>query len=128
MLTLFCLCRDSGVQHSQSQRILKSMGVDNPSTVDCKLVYKICCKLTERGAILVAAAIAALLIRVKKSPVCGIGVDGSLYNEFPTFRNTMVKKLEELSPEYKARFLAVDDGSGIGAAVVAATVSRQSNK
>ncbi|XP_071792604.1 hexokinase-4-like [Asterias amurensis] len=119
---------DSGVQHSQSQRILKSMGVDNPSTVDCKLVYKICCKLTERGAILVAAAIAALLIRVKKSPVCGIGVDGSLYNEFPTFRNTMVKKLEELSPEYKARFLAVDDGSGIGAAVVAATVSGQSNK
>ena len=53
-------------------------------------------------------------------------MDGSLYKKHPTFKRFMHQALEEFLPTTEVNLRLADDGSGCGAAVVAAVAHRLS--
>ncbi|XP_038071150.1 hexokinase-2-like isoform X2 [Patiria miniata] len=114
---------DTEDKQPNSRRILQSLGADDPSPADCRLLHAICARVTQRSAMLAASLVGGLLYRLKK-PLTGIAVEGSMYKGFPAFRERMTEKIAELSPDYKAEFTLVEDGPGKGSAVLAAVVAR----
>ncbi|XP_022091810.1 hexokinase-1-like [Acanthaster planci] len=109
------------------RRILQSLGADDPSPADCRLLHAICARVTQRSAMLASSLVAGLLSRLKK-PNMSIAVEGSMYKGFPAFRERMTEQVAELSPNYKAKFVPVEDGPGIGSAVLAAVVTRMTQE
>lgn len=111
--------------HSVTKEILAEMQIENPSDVDCEIVRYICELVSKRSARLVAAALASLIIRMGDKEVT-IGVDGSVYRFHPHFHDMMTEAVKELIPSsYKFKFVLSEDGSGRGAALVAAVAARE---
>uniref|UniRef100_UPI00397EC119 hypothetical protein n=1 Tax=Salmonella sp. s51228 TaxID=3159652 RepID=UPI00397EC119 len=55
-----------------------------------------------------------------KEQGCTVGVDGTLFKKHPKFRKIMDTTINELLPDHKIRIVESEDGSGVGAAVIAA--------
>ena len=70
-----------------------------------------------------SSLVAGLLSRLQK-PNISVAVEGSMYKGFPAFRERMTEMIAALCPNYKAKFVPVEDGPGIGSAVLAAVVTR----
>lgn len=105
--------------------ILSEMGVKDASDMDCKIVRYCCELISRRAAQLVSAALAVLILRIG-DPDITIGVDGSVYRFHPKFHDLMTETIKMLVPSnYKFKFVLSDDGSGIGAAIVAAVASKE---
>lgn len=103
----------------------ESFGVENPTDEDCVNVRYVCECVSQRSAHLVSAAIATLILHMG-DPDITIGVDGSVYRFHPKFHDLMTQKIQELiPPNYRFRFVLSEDGSGRGAALVAAVASRE---
>lgn len=110
---------------SHTRDILIDLGIKNPSEVDCVNVRYVCERVSRRAAHLVSAAIATLILKMGFDEIT-IGVDGSVYRYHPTFKDMMTQKVKELIPShYKFQFVLSEDGSGRGAALVAAVASRE---
>jgi hypothetical protein len=78
-----------------------------------------------RAAHLISAAVATILNKMQR-PHTTVGVDGSVYKYHPHFHVLMEKKIAELTkPEYKFDLMLSEDGSGRGAALVAAVATKQ---
>lgn len=108
-----------------AREILVEMGVDNPSDQDCVTTRYVCELVSRRSAHLVSAALATLILKMGE-PQITIGVDGSVYRFHPKFHDLMMEKIAELLPSnYRFQFVLSEDGSGRGAALVAAVASRQ---
>jgi len=105
-----------------TRQVLDEMGYDDVSFEDCKAVNYICHLVGERAAYLASAGIAALLNRVAKEDIT-VAVDGSLYRFHPKFHDFMMKKISELT-KHKFTLVLSQDGSGRGAAFVAAVLMR----
>lgn len=100
-------------------------GINEVSDEDVRNVQLICQRVSTRAAYLVSAAVAGLLNRMQREHTT-VGVDGSVYRHHPHFHNIMVKKIRELtSPEFSFDLMLSEDGSGRGAALVAAVAHRQ---
>ncbi|CRL03949.1 CLUMA_CG017070, isoform A [Clunio marinus] len=107
------------------RKVLIDLGINEPSDEDCVNVRYVCESVTRRSAHLVATALATLILRMG-DPDITIGVDGSVYRHHPKFDDLMTKKVKELIPSnYRFKFVLSEDGSGRGAALVAAVASRQ---
>lgn len=105
------------------REIMQELGYPNVSDEDCLIVRFICECVSTRSIYLVSAAIAVLLLKIGDDDVT-IGVDGSLYRYHPHFHSKMTKKIAELTPKsYSFELMLSEDGSGRGAAVVAAVAS-----
>lgn len=105
--------------------ILSDFGIEGPSDEDCVAVRYVCECISRRSAHLVSAALATLILKVG-DPDITIGVDGSVYRFHPKFHDLMTEKIRELLPSsYKFQFVLSEDGSGRGAALVAAVASRE---
>lgn len=80
-----------------------------------------------RSARLAAAAIATVVLWMDKNldHRHTIAIDGSLFQKYPGFKDAMRSCLKELFKDRAARitFLPVQDGSGIGAAIIAAVAA-----
>uniref|UniRef100_A0A914E2P7 Phosphotransferase n=1 Tax=Acrobeloides nanus TaxID=290746 RepID=A0A914E2P7_9BILA len=77
---------------------------------------------------MVAAGIATLLRRINK-PFVTVGVDGSVYRFHPTFAKLLDAKIDELlERKHKYKLMLAEDGSGRGAALVAAVATRLANE
>ncbi|VDK53699.1 unnamed protein product [Gongylonema pulchrum] len=77
-----------------------------------------------RAAYLCAAGIATLLNRMRK-PFVTVGVDGSVYRFHPNFPRLLDEKIGHLVDEsLEYQLMLSEDGSGRGAALVAAVASR----
>jgi len=85
------------------------------------LLY-ICRLLSERAAVMVAVPIATLLNRMERGHTT-IAVTGSLYKLHPTMASRLEHHTNTLST-YSHSYRLCDDGSGKGAALVAAIASR----
>lgn len=106
------------------REILSEIGVEDPSDQDCVNVRYACQCISRRAAHLVSAAIATLILKIG-DPDITIGVDGSVYRFHPNFHDLMTEKIKELIPSnYRFKFALSEDGSGRGAALVAAVVAR----
>lgn len=100
-------------------------GINEVSDEDVRNVQLICQRVSTRAAYLVSTAVATLLNRMQRDHTT-VGVDGSVYRHHPHFHNIMVKKIRELTQaEYTFDLMLSEDGSGRGAALVAAVAHRQ---
>lgn len=115
---------DEAAGFKHTQQILDELGVVNATETDCQNVKQICCAVSERAAFLASAGIAALINRINK-PNITVAVDGSLYRFHPYFDKLMLKKTQDLlNPGLKVHMMLSEDGSGKGAALVAAVAHR----
>lgn len=109
----------------EATKIAKDLGVANPARRDLNIMVQIASRIMHRSAHLVAAGISALLERIRK-PYTVIGYDGSVIKHHPYFLRRLVDKCTRLTPkELRFEFMMSSDGSGIGAAVVAAALHKE---
>ncbi|VDO70479.1 unnamed protein product [Haemonchus placei] len=109
----------------RTREILREIGVKNISNEDCLNVAYITQSVSTRAAYLTAAAIAQVLNHIKKDFVVTVGVDGSVYRFHPSFKKLLEQKITALVDSgIKFQLMLSKDGSGIGAAVVAAVATR----
>lgn len=105
--------------------ILSDLGVEKPSDEDSVTVRYICECISRRSAHLVATALATLILKMG-DPDITIGVDGSVYRFHPNVHDLITEKIKELLPSgYNFKLVLSEDGSGRGAALVAAVASRE---
>lgn len=113
-------------EYENTRRALKeAFGIDDVNVQDCASVKLICSRISTRAAHLVAAAVACLLNKMHRSNTV-VGVDGSMFRYHPHFGSIMAIKTKELTnPQYRFQIMFAEDGSGRGAAIVAAVACRQ---
>jgi len=107
------------------EKIFNTLGITKYNEQDCANVRYVCECVSRRAAHLASAAIAALLNKMDVNSVT-VGVDGSLYRFHPYFHNLMVDKISQLvNPSImNVELMLSEDGSGRGAALVAASIRR----
>jgi len=116
---------DNKGEYTQTRLVLEMLGLDHASDEDCINVKLVCARVSTRAAYLVSAAVATILNKMRR-PCTTVGVDGSVYRYHPHFHDLMVKKISEIvHPEYRFNLMLSEDGSGRGAALVAAVAVRQ---
>ncbi|EYC37236.1 hypothetical protein Y032_0813g2482 [Ancylostoma ceylanicum] len=107
-----------------TQQILTELGVRNLCQADCANVAYVCSVISARSAHLLAAGIATLINRMQR-PLVTVGMDGSVYRYHPIYPKLLDDKIAELIDEnLRYKLMLSEDGSGIGAAVVAAVATR----
>jgi hexokinase len=74
---------------------------------------------------LVSAGVACLLNRIREPSRAVVAVDGSVYRYHPAFHNLMTAGIAKLiDPDLQFDLMLSEDGSGRGAALVAAVAAR----
>ncbi|XP_063926103.1 hexokinase type 2-like isoform X4 [Zophobas morio] len=107
------------------KEILEELGLKHATEQDCINVRYVCECVSRRAAHLASAGIATLLNKINE-PRVTVGIDGSLYRYHPHFHNLMMEKISELiNPGIVFDLMLSEDGSGRGAALVAAVASRK---
>ncbi|VDK17323.1 unnamed protein product [Anisakis simplex] len=115
---------DEGGSYQNTRQIMGELGIEQYTFSDMLLFREVCIVVSRRSANLGAAAIACLLNRIRK-PDMIVGIDGSTYKYHPFFDFWVNEKLRELvDPSIKFRVIQTGDGSGKGAALITAIVSR----
>ncbi|KAM7073546.1 hexokinase HKDC1 [Molossus nigricans] len=113
---------------ANTREILTDLGLD-PSEADCVAVQHVCTIVSFRSANLCAAALAAILTRLRENKKLmrlrtTVGVDGTLYKIHPQYPKRLHKVVRKLVPNCDVRFLLSESGSTKGAAMVTAVASR----
>ncbi|XP_025096390.1 hexokinase-1-like isoform X2 [Pomacea canaliculata] len=106
-----------------TKQIFQELEIEKVTEQDCRLVRHTCSLVSRRAAFLASAGLACLL-RMMGRPEVTIGVDGSLYRFHPFFHDLMMEKIRTLAPGIRFKLMLSHDGSGKGAALVAAVASR----
>lgn len=84
----------------------------------------------DRSAAVASAALAAVIQRAtagKTTSGCEVGIDGSLFTKGHNYKQRLLAHLKKLIPESEFNGIHLDfseDGSGLGAALVAAAIAR----
>ncbi|XP_017881775.1 hexokinase-1-like isoform X2 [Ceratina calcarata] len=107
---------------NNTKEVLIKFGIV-PDEEDVKIVQYVCEVVSNRAALLVSICLAALLKRIDKNRVT-IAVDGSLYKHHPRMETWMKAYIPLLAPDHKFEMIHAEDGSGKGAALVAAIAQR----
>ncbi|XP_056350419.1 hexokinase HKDC1-like isoform X1 [Oenanthe melanoleuca] len=113
---------------SNTKEILMGLNLF-PSEEDCVAVQHVCTIVSFRSANLCAAALAAILTRLRENKKLlrmrtTVGIDGGLYKTHPKFAKRLHRAVRRLVPTCDVRFLLSAGGSGRGAAVVTAVARR----
>ncbi|XP_004701445.1 hexokinase HKDC1 [Echinops telfairi] len=113
---------------ANTKEILTNLGLE-PSEADCAAVQQVCTIVSFRSANLCAAALAAILTRLRENKKLvrlrtTVGVDGTLYKTHPQYPKRLHKVVRKLAPNCDVRFLLSESGSTKGAAMVTAVASR----
>ncbi|XP_065705000.2 hexokinase-3 [Patagioenas fasciata] len=110
------------------QAILEDLELQ-ASFEDSMLVREVCQTVSKRAAQLCAAGLAAVVEKMRQNQgldqlVVTVGVDGTLYKLHPCFSQHVQQTLKDLAPKCIVTFRQSEDGSGKGAALVAAVACR----
>uniref|UniRef100_A0A7M4EHY4 hexokinase n=1 Tax=Crocodylus porosus TaxID=8502 RepID=A0A7M4EHY4_CROPO len=113
---------------SNTKEILMELGLF-PSEEDCVAVQHVSTIVSFRSANLCAAALAAILTRLRENKKLmrlrtTVGMDGTLYKAHPQYAKRLHKVVRRLVPNCDVRFLLSESGSGKGAAMVTAVAYR----
>ncbi|XP_002740521.1 hexokinase-1-like [Saccoglossus kowalevskii] len=117
---------DTSPDYKVCRKLMKDHGLEITDQ-GCKIVKAVCAAVSSRAAQLAAAGIAAVACQVGKSDVT-CGVDGSLYRKHPRFHDIMTATIKQLAPGVNVKFVLSEDGSGKGAALVAAVAHTLKSK
>lgn len=105
--------------------VLDELGLEHATDEDCANVRYICECVSSRAAHLVSAGIAGLINKMDEKSVT-VGVDGSVYRFHPKFHDLMKAKIRQfVKPDISFDLMLSEDGSGRGAALVAAVACRE---
>lgn len=110
----------------QTEEILNKLGLCY-TPKDIKIAQYVAGMFSYRGVVLISVLTATLLQKMEKPHVV-IAIDGSLYEFHPRFRPLMIHLMSEMAPDHTFELRLSRDGSGKGAALVAAIASRCANK
>ncbi|KAL2299266.1 hypothetical protein Nmel_013916 [Mimus melanotis] len=121
----------NGLALRQIRAILNELELD-ASFEDSVLMREVCQAVSLRAAQLCAAGLAAVVEKMRENRGLDqlditVGVDGTLYKLHPCFSDNLKKTLKDLAPNCNVTFLLSEDGSGKGAALVAAVADRAAN-
>merc|ERR1711944_268198 len=109
------------------REVLVELGLPNVSNDDCATLRYVCECVSRRAGFMVAAGCAALLKKMNYKDVT-IAVDGSLFRYHPHFENIMKSRISQLmGTDFKVDLMLSNDGSGRGAALVAAALASKRN-
>jgi len=109
---VFKLCRDA----------LADIGIEKVSDEDCSAVRYVCECISRRAGFMVSAGVTALLKKMDYKDVV-VAIDGSVFRFHPHFPNIMKSRISQLMGiDYKFDLMLSLDGSGRGAALVAAVL------
>jgi len=109
---------------SSARKILKSNDIE--STVeDLRILYQVCEAVGKRAAQLSAIATVAVLKKIGRLENSIVAVDGSVFSLFPNFKENMNATIKQLEPSSSVSLLETTDGSGVGAAIIAAVADLQ---
>ncbi|XP_015239089.1 PREDICTED: glucokinase-like [Cyprinodon variegatus] len=97
--------------------------------VDACVVRLVCDTISSRSARLCAAGLATIANRIRVNRGLDhlkttVGVDGTVYRKHPNFSDELQAAVRLLAPKCEISFLVSEDGSGKGAAMVAAVAQR----
>ncbi|XP_055916578.1 hexokinase type 2-like [Eupeodes corollae] len=113
---------DAEGDYTNCRAILAGLGIRNATDDDCADVKYICECVSKRAAHLVACGLSMLINKIDE-PFVTVGVDGTVYRLHPKFKGYMFEKMRQLvKPHIEFDLMLSEDGSGRGAALVAATV------
>ncbi|XP_034413019.1 hexokinase HKDC1-like isoform X2 [Cyclopterus lumpus] len=104
-----------------------------PTSDDCVAVQHVSTIVSFRSSNLVAAALAAILTRIKQNRNLRtlritVGVDGTVYKMHPQYPKRLHEVVRRLLPECHVRFVLSDSGSSKGAALVSAVAQRLASR
>ncbi|KAL8226183.1 hypothetical protein R6Q57_018740 [Mikania cordata] len=116
------------------EKLKDILGIPDTPLSTRKIVVEICNIIATRGARLAAAGILGILKKTGRDsfrdgeiPNTVIAMDGGLYEHYIEYRNCLENTLDELVGEKFAKHIKLilsNDGSGIGAALLAASHSQ----
>ncbi|XP_032516623.1 hexokinase type 2 isoform X1 [Danaus plexippus] len=105
--------------------VLEELGLEHASESDMAGVRHVCECVSRRAAHLVSSGLATLLNKMSE-PRVTVGIDGSVYRFHPHFHTLMCDKIATLvRPGLQFDLMLSEDGSGRGAALVAAVACRE---
>lgn len=110
-------------KYTNCREVLAELGARNVSDQDCENVRYVCSVVSRRAAHLASAGISTLLNKMGENNVT-VGIDGSVYRFHPHFHDLMTEKISQLQ-NYKFDLMLSEDGSGRGAALVAAVAAQK---
>ncbi|XP_060094812.1 hexokinase-3 [Heteronotia binoei] len=113
---------DQGLQELRAA--LEERGLTT-SAEDANLVKEVCHTVSTRAAKVCAAGLAAVVEKIRQNQQLEklqvtVGVDGTVYKMHPHFARQVQETLALLAPKCQVKFLLSEDGSGKGAALIAA--------
>jgi len=109
---VFKLCREA----------LADLGLHDVTDEDCSALRYVCECVSRRAGFMVSAGISALLKKMDYKDVV-VAIDGSVFRFHPHFPNIMKSRIAQLMGiDYKFDLMLSTDGSGRGAALVAAVL------
>eukprot|EP00731_Ephydatia_muelleri_P020660 Em0013g387a len=117
-----------GTDLSACKAIFQKLGIDGATDGDFRIVRRVCEAISTRAARLAAMGIVTILRKIGKLDRCTVAIDGTLYEKHPHFRERMISTMEELAPGNSVQLKKSEDGSGRGAATVAAVACRLYNQ
>ncbi|PRP75939.1 hypothetical protein PROFUN_01655 [Planoprotostelium fungivorum] len=113
---------DNSDQLSDIERVMLNQYGLSTSRRDRALLKEVSLAVVTRAARLSATAIAAILHKINRLSDATVAIDGSVYEKIPGFKVTMENTIRELYPGSSVKTELARDGSGNGAAIIAATV------
>ncbi|XP_073211230.1 hexokinase-3 isoform X11 [Lepidochelys kempii] len=117
-----------GLALRQVCAILEQLGL-HVTCEDSVLVREVCQVVARRAAQLCGAGVAAVAEKIRENRgleqlSVTVGVDGTLYKLHPHFAQEVQGTVQRLAPRCSITFLQSEDGSGKGAALIAAVACR----
>ena len=113
---------DAVGDYERCRNVLFKLGIVGASEADLSAIRYICECVSRRAGFMCAAGITALLKKMDYKDVV-VAVDGSLFRHHPHFHNVMKSRVAQLMGiDYKFDMIMSEDGSGRGAALVAAVL------
>merc|ERR1719369_1092860 len=114
--------------YTKCRKVMTELGMPDASDEDCSAVRYICECVSRRAGFMASAGITALLKKMDYHDVV-IAIDGSVFRYHPHFPNIMRSRIAQLmGVEYQFDLMLSTDGSGRGAALVAAVLQTQQQK
>ncbi|CAH2011501.1 unnamed protein product [Acanthoscelides obtectus] len=110
--------------YTNAKRICDELGLSHAIEQDYQNLKYICECVSKRAADLCSAMLAVLMNKMGEKKVV-VGIDGTLYRNHPNISNWMKQKIAQLvNPGISFELMLSEDGSGRGAALVAAVAHR----
>merc|ERR1719250_288559 len=113
-------------EYTRARQAMEELGMDPDEITDedCSSLRYVCEAVSRRASMMASAGVTALLKKMDYKDVV-IAIDGSLFRFHPHFKNVMQSRISQLMGiNFKFDLLLSEDGSGRGAALVAAVLKR----